>query len=633
MLNKLIIILLFLPGFTFAQLSAKHQAQVDSLKGLISAQQDDSTLIALLSIWDNLIYVSDPELDLELNKRIESIANRQLKKDLSKTQKKFFLSSLANTLNNLGNSADIKGDYSSAIDYYNKSLSLNDELGNTAGKSGAISNIGLIYKSLGDLDRAIAYQTKSLALRMEIGDYKDISTSWASMAEIFEEQGDIEKAFLYHEKSLKYRSELSDLSGMASSNNHIGGLYVKQGSFSKAMMYFKESLELSKKTKDQEQMAITMNSIGTLKYKQGQYLGAIKYGLQSLEISQKNGIALQIKNAAEILWTSYKSIGKTKQALKMYELFIKSKMDLASEKFRKEMVRQEYKFKYDKKAHADSIKSAEESKVKDALLKAERIENKQRGQQTNFLIFGLLTTLIFLGIVVNRFRITRKQNVIIEKEKERSEELLLNILPAEIAEELKNKGTADTQLIKNATVLFTDFKGFTAISELLSPQKLIHEINVCFSAFDQIMEKHNIEKIKTIGDAYMAAGGLPSENHTHPIDAVQAAIKIQEFMREYVETKKASNEPFFEIRIGVHTGPVVAGIVGLKKFQYDIWGDTVNTASRMESSGAAGMVNISEATYEVIKENKDYTFESRGKIKAKGKGLLEMFFVHKKVHS
>ena len=152
MLNKLIIILLFLPGFTFAQLSAKHQAQVDSLKGLISAQQDDSTLIALLSIWDNLIYVSDPELDLELNKRIESIANRQLKKDLSKTQKKFFLSSLANTLNNLGNSADIKGDYSSAIDYYNKSLNLNDELGNTAGKSGAISNIGLIYKSLGDLD-------------------------------------------------------------------------------------------------------------------------------------------------------------------------------------------------------------------------------------------------------------------------------------------------------------------------------------------------------------------------------------------------------------------------------------------------------------------------------------------------
>lgn len=217
----------------------------------------------------------------------------------------------------------------------------------------------------------------------------------------------------------------------------------------------------------------------------------------------------------------------------------------------------------------------------------------------------------------------------IREEKERSESLLLNILPEEIAEELKEKGSAETQLIDLVTVLFTDFKGFTALSEELSPQNLVKEINHCFSAFDHIMEKCGVEKIKTIGDAYMAAGGLPTPNTSHPRDVIKAAIEIQEFILGLAEDKKRKGEPFFEIRIGVHTGPVVAGIVGVKKFQYDIWGDTVNTASRMESSGAVGRVNVSESTYELIKDLPEYSFESRGKVQAKGKGLLEMFFVDK----
>jgi class 3 adenylate cyclase len=230
-----------------------------------------------------------------------------------------------------------------------------------------------------------------------------------------------------------------------------------------------------------------------------------------------------------------------------------------------------------------------------------------------------------------------KQKLIIEKsrkeielEKEKSDNLLLNILPVEIAEELKEKGSADTRLIDFVTVLFTDFKGFTALSEILSSQDLVKEINICFSTFDHIMEKHNIEKIKTIGDSYMAAGGLPTVNETHAQDVVKAALEIQQFMLDLAEKKKANNEPFFEIRIGVHTGPVIAGIVGVKKFQYDIWGDTVNTASRMESSGNVGKVNISESTYQIVKNNDEYSFESRGKIEAKGKGLLEMFFVERK---
>jgi len=219
----------------------------------------------------------------------------------------------------------------------------------------------------------------------------------------------------------------------------------------------------------------------------------------------------------------------------------------------------------------------------------------------------------------------RLQKEEVEKQKQRSDELLLNILPEQVAEELKERGEAEAKLMDNVTVLFTDFKGFTTLSEKLTPQQLVSQIHEYFSAFDAIIVKYGIEKIKTIGDAYMAAGGLPEMNETHARDVIMAAMEINAYMMEQRQKRQAKGEPFFEIRIGVHTGPVVAGIVGVKKFQYDIWGDTVNTASRMESSGEPGKINISESTFELIKDR--YTCEYRGEIDAKGKGKMRMYFV------
>ncbi len=213
----------------------------------------------------------------------------------------------------------------------------------------------------------------------------------------------------------------------------------------------------------------------------------------------------------------------------------------------------------------------------------------------------------------------------ISKEKKRSEELLLNILPEETAEELKATGEAKAKSFTQVSVLFTDFKNFTQASERLTPEELVAEINLCYSEFDRIITKHNVEKIKTIGDSYMCAAGLPVENPTHAHDIVAAGLEMAEFIERNKKEKLKKGQATFDLRIGVNTGPVVAGIVGIKKFSYDIWGDTVNTASRMESSGEVGRVNVSGATYELIKDV--YACTHRGKLEAKNKGLIDMYFV------
>jgi adenylate cyclase len=270
---------------------------------------------------------------------------------------------------------------------------------------------------------------------------------------------------------------------------------------------------------------------------------------------------------------------------------------------------------YGRRMLADSLAHASEMALRTA--EAGHQRKLRNGAYAVGMVLGGLALLLML------------QRRRIQKALLRSDELLLNILPAEVAHELKTKGEADARQIDEATILFTDFKDFTAISEQLTARELVDELNACFKAFDHIITARGIEKIKTIGDAYMCAGGLADTQGPAPVQVVHAALEMQAFMVERKAVRALHGLPAFDMRVGIHTGPVVAGIVGVKKFQYDIWGDTVNIASRMESAGEIGKVNISASTHLALKHAPGLAFEERGRVRVKGKGELEMYFVQR----
>ncbi len=220
---------------------------------------------------------------------------------------------------------------------------------------------------------------------------------------------------------------------------------------------------------------------------------------------------------------------------------------------------------------------------------------------------------------------TEHQKIELEEEKKKSDQLLQNILPKEIAEQLKNKGKVTAKKYRMVTIMFTDFKDFTRKSAALKPEEVIQELSIFFRKFDEITDEHFLEKIKTIGDAYMCVGGLPLRNRSNPIDTILAALKIQEFMSIYNEFRTKKGLSKWELRIGIHTGRVVAGVIGSKKFAYDVWGGDVNIASRLETASEVNKINISEVTYSYVKNYFNCTY--RGKIPAKNLGEISMYFV------
>jgi class 3 adenylate cyclase len=392
---------------------------------------------------------------------------------------------------------------------------------------------------------------------------------------------------------------------------NIGSVYKSLSDYGTAMKYFRKALKIAEEIGEKVFIAHYLNEIGNIYEKQGNLTEALKYETKGLELALNIGATGQIKGSYEELTRIYARQKNYKAAWENEMLFKQYYDSLFNKENEKKLTSLQMQYEFDKK---ESLAKAGQEK-KDAIALKEL--QKQKLVRNGF-VGGFAIVLLFAGVF---FTQRRK----IKKGKKLSDDLLLNILPSEVAEELKQKGRAEAKQFDDVTVMFTDFKDFTAISEKLSPAELVAEIDTCFKAFDNIMGRYNIEKIKTIGDSYMAAGGLPVPNKTHATDVVYAALEIEKFMEEHSQQRMKEGKAIFELRIGIHSGPVVAGIVGIKKFAYDIWGDTVNIASRMESSGEAGKVNISGSTYELVKDK--FNCSHRGKIEAKHMGMIDMYFV------
>jgi class 3 adenylate cyclase len=526
---------------------------------------------------------------------------------------------------NLGNTGGVyfdQGNYPRALENLQKSLAFYEEVGHKEGIAASMSNIASIYSEQGNIPRALIYLEKSQAIMEEIGNKRGIANILGSIGPIYNEQGNYSRALECLHESLAIYEEIGNKTGMALNLHMIGRFYSQQSDYSRALEYLETALKLAEEIGDRSLNASGLITLGELFQKQGKYSGAIDYCKRGMTLAEEIGVLDVQKSACECLYNTYKAIGKGNEALVYLEKMNVINDSLNSEETAKKLQQMEFA----KIMLQDSIAQAET----DRLVSEAHQEEMRAEEKTRNIALGAGGFLLLLaGALYTRVRYVRKSKAVLQVEKDRSENLLLNILPADIAKELKEKGKADARDFDMVSILFTDFKGFTEQSAKLSAAVLVNEINSCFEAFDSILEKYGIEKIKTIGDAYMAAGGLPVPSDDSVKNTLLAALEMQAFITSRKAENDAAHKPGFEMRVGVHTGPVVAGIVGVKKFQYDIWGDTVNTASRIESVGEVGKVNISHSTYELLKNDPQFSFESRGKVMVKGKGEIEMFFVSK----
>lgn len=638
--------------FVFYSASCLAQdPQIDRLKAYIEKSKDDSTKVDTLVELSKQYYIKLPDGALHFANLAKGLA-----------EKIKYTKGIAKALNCMGNAYFNKGIYIESINFWQQSLAIFDSIGNQQGVANIQNNLGAIYFNQGEDTKANEYYFNALKTAEEIHDTLRIATTLNNIAAVYQHKlktQDKTKEFylkaLPFEESLYDPLDRADLVGTTTAG--LGQYYFEKDSgdlgknpaaLDTALFYTEKSLESRKGTQDEPYV---LNQLGLIYKAKKDYEKALQYQKNALEIAKKyeaiDDIAISLVGLAQ----TYLKKGDTKSALQTFKAAEKTADETKAIYSLRDIYEGQaqtysklhdyvnaYKYQYLLLGVKDTIYNIEgdkklqgtqfvfeiekkEGKINLLTKDAQIQEQEMRRQKMvkNSFVGGFAVVLLFAGVFFN-------QRNKISKEKKRSDELLLNILPSETAEELKATGTAKTKSFELVSVMFTDFKNFTQASEKLSPEELVKEINYCYSEFDNIITRHGIEKIKTIGDSYMCAGGLPVTNSTHPEDLVKAGLEMQQFIEKNKAERISKGQPFFDLRLGIHTGPVVAGIVGIKKFAYDIWGDTVNTASRMESSGEIGKVNISGATYELVKDK--FTCSYRGKIEAKNKGQIDMYFVN-----
>jgi len=399
---------------------------------------------------------------------------------------------------------------------------------------------------------------------------------------------------------------LNDLDQVALAYNNIGKVLQTQNKYVDAAYYLQSALDIYNKLgKEGEKSTVLANLSGI-----NRAIGNDGKALQLLDSSTQIATKLNLRNQLQQNYLYYTEIfgdlKDYKKSLDYYKKYTAIKDSVFSDNVLRQL--SDFQIKY-------------ETEKKENEIQLQRFALKRQKLQGNFMLAISCLLLALTGIIFYSLQIKKKNHRIIAEARKKSDQLLLNILPTGIANDLKEKGKTEPKHFDNVTVCFVDIVNFTQKSASIDPVILIEELNQIFTAFDNIIEKNSCERIKTIGDSYMAVCGLPVPDPNHAFQIVSSCIDMIRFIRK----RNTNSKYIWEIRIGVHTGEVIAGVVGVKKYIYDVFGDTINTASRMESNSEPMKINISESTFNLL--NDQFETEPRGELNVKGKGKLRMFFV------
>jgi len=514
----------------------------------------------------------------------------------------------------------------------------------------------------------------NIAKALKAKNYANAVTLAIQAGEAFIDAGKVSLAEKYYTNALSYAASSKDKKLLAFANEAKGDFLLPDLAYATKIQHYQTAENLYRASNDKQGLSSVLQKLLKHSFEKENYGTAAKYGNILLDSAAYFGISefkkLNLAKALITMGMTTENEGETQKYLLFLntlnkeaalstnydantdfdEDFLKAKYEKALTKTTPEIKKLVIDLASPKvitkknDAELSELQQREvEAKWQQEIIAKQEELRQLKDVENQRLVIGIIGSLLIFAISVvaligrqiankklgKQNAEIEKQKAIIEEERRKAENLLLNILPKEIADELKEKGYAMPRSYELVTVLFTDFRGFTQIAEKITPQQTVEKLNFFFQKFDEIANKYNLEKIKTLGDGYMCAGGVPNENSTNPIDTVKAALEMQKFINQWNTERKSMGESVFELRLGINTGALVAGVIGTNKFAYDIWGDTVNLASRMESSGEIGKVNISGATYEWVRHQFECTH--RGKVAAKNKGEVDMYFVEKEI--
>lgn len=637
-------VLLILVVAGIFQRSIAQEKKEGTLLASLSTAKDDSNKVNLLLDLSKYYLGTAPEDARNYGMKAVELA-----------QSLRYQRGLALALKNVGSAYYTLGKYPETLTYFGQALKIYDSIGDLDGKAKILNNFGTVYYNKGEDDKALENYFQSYEVAQKLGDKTRIATALSNIGNVYHNKSATRgQALEYFLKSLRLAEEAGDKNVIGGASVNTGEVYQELNKDDSALFYFKKSLKAYENTVD---IPYSLNDIGNVYEKRGEFEQARNYHAQAYEIARKFDSKLDMAQSKLGLARTFFKNENYANAVKEYtdarviatEISSNKELDsayagLALSYFRLKDFPNAYAFQKMYSNLADTLNS---QTLSDKLTNLQtNFEIQQRQNQINLLTkdkelqdlnlkrqkvlknalaAGLAMIFVIAFVLYRSYRIKVKTNRLLDKQKVQIENLLLNILPAEVADELQVNGFATPRYYESVSVLFTDFKSFTKHADALSPQEIVSELNACFIAFDDIVEKYHLEKIKTIGDSYMCAGGIPSKDDNHPINMIKASLEIQEYMQARNSLRIENNQEPWDLRIGIHIGPVVAGVVGRKKYAYDIWGSTVNIASRMESNGEPGQVNISADTYNLIKDQ--YTCTYRGKIWAKNIGEIDMYFV------